>query len=223
MIFRSGRYLLALIPYLIFTYYSKEDREYLQNIKTVRTFIENLVNERKNNMAKFKDSVDLLSILCSDEYFASHPSDMVDEIITMFLAGSFTLKTSNSNLIQYLAMNPEVHSKLMKEIKSEILKGEDLNQPIDTNKVFTYETVDNLRYFVQCFYESLRIEPPSVSSGGIFTEPANIAGKVHMRKGDLFIINIQQIHHDREEWQQPERFIPERFDSSSPFYLRPDG
>lgn len=72
-------------------------------------------------MEKFKDSFDLLTILCQDEYFASHNSAMVDEIITMFLAGSFTLKTSNSNLIQYLALNPEVHTKLMKELKGEML------------------------------------------------------------------------------------------------------
>lgn len=191
MIFRSGRYLLALIPYLIFFYYSAEDREYMQNIKTVRTFIENLVKERKTNMDKFKDSVDLLTILCQDEYFVAHNSAMVDEIITMFLAGSFTLKTSNSNLIQYLALNPEVHTKLMKEIKGEMLKGLDLSKPVDTEKVFTYDSVEQMRYFVQCFYESLRIEPPSVSSGAIFTEAQTIGGKVNMRKGDLFIINIQ--------------------------------
>lgn len=99
MIFRSGRYLLALIPYLTFFYYSAEDKEYMQNIKTVRTFIENLVNERRSNMDKFKESADLLTILCQDEHFAAHTSDMVDEIITMFLAGSFTLKSSNSNII----------------------------------------------------------------------------------------------------------------------------
>lgn len=98
-----------------------------------------------------------------------------------------------------------------------------MSKPIDTEKVFTYESVEQMRYFVQCFYESLRIEPPSVASGGIFTQAQTIGGKVNIRKGDLFIINIQQIHHDREEWREPERFIPERFDSSSPYYLRPDG
>jgi hypothetical protein len=58
----------------------------------------------------------------------------------------------------------------MKEIKGEMLKDQDLGKAVDTEKVFTYESVEQMRYFVQCFYESLRIEPPSVSSGGIFTE-----------------------------------------------------
>ena len=46
---------------------------------------------------------------------------------------------------------------------------------------------------------------------------------MNIRKGDPLVINMQQIHHDKKEWREPERFIPERFDSQSDYYLRPDG
>ena len=31
------------------------------------------------------------------------------------------------------------------------------------------------------------------------------------------------MHHDEREWQQPDKFIPDRFDLSSPWAARPDG
>jgi cytochrome P450 len=82
--------------------------------------------------------------------------------------------------------------------------------------------VEPLRYFGQCFYESLRIETPTVTSGAVFTEDQTLLG-YQIRKGDLFVINMQQIHNDKTEWKDPDEFIPERFDSTSPYYLRPDG
>jgi cytochrome P450 len=48
-----------------------------------------------------------------DEIFKNNDKAMVDEIITFFLAGSFTLKSTNANMLQYLALFPEVKSKLV--------------------------------------------------------------------------------------------------------------
>ena len=103
------------------------------------------------------------------------------------------------------------------------MSGPNKNKPVDTFSTFTYESVEDLKYFVQCFYESLRMEPPTVTSGGIFTEDTTVVNGVTIRKGDQFVINMQHIQNDPEEWIAPERYIPERFDSASPYYLRPDG
>jgi cytochrome P450 len=37
------------------------------------------------------------------------------------------------------------------------------------------------------------------------------------------MIHIYALHHNPNEWQQPFSFIPERFDSESPYYLTPKG
>jgi cytochrome P450 len=96
-------------------------------------------------------------------------------------------------------------------------------KPIDTEKVYTYESVESLKYFVHCFYESLRIEPPTVASGGIYTQDETLPCGLKVKKGDFMAINIQSIQNDRNEWFSPEKFIPERFDTNSPYYKRPDG
>jgi cytochrome P450 len=149
---------------------------------------------------------------------------MVDEIITFFLAGSFTLRSVNSNMIMYLCKYPDVKKKLMTEIINTHLK--DLvnePKPVDTEKVYTFQSVENLKYFVNCFYESLRMEPPTVVSGGIYTEDQTFPNGLRVKKGDFFVINMQAMQNDKNEWFSPERFMPERFDPSSPYYKRPDG
>jgi len=40
-----------------------------------------------------------LTILLEDEIFKDNDKAMVDEIITFFLAGSFTLKSTNANML----------------------------------------------------------------------------------------------------------------------------
>ena len=96
-------------------------------------------------------------------------------------------------------------------------------KPVDTEKVYTFESVESLKYFVNCFYESLRIEPPTVASGGIYTEDQTLSNGLKVKKGDFLVINIQSIQNDRNEWFSPEKFMPERFDTSNPYYKRPDG
>lgn len=63
-------------------------------------------------------------------------------------------------------------------------------KPVDTEKVYTFESVENLKYFVNCFYESLRIEPPTVASGGVYTEDQTFPNGLRVKKGDLFVINM---------------------------------
>jgi cytochrome P450 len=122
---------------------------------------------------------------------------MIDEIITFFLAGSFTLKTTNSNLLMYLDIYPQAYNKLMKELKDTVFPAE---KPIDTRAALTIESIEQLRYFSYCFYESLRLEAPTVGSMGIFNEDNQSVLGVTLRKGDLFLINMQAMHYDPTEW-----------------------
>lgn len=122
LLLRQGRRIFGLIPYLLFFNYTKEDREYVENIRVVRTYCEGLIEDRKKNMSKFSESSDLMNIWLTDDSYKNNTKLIVDEIILMFLAGSFTLKTTNTNMLSYLAMNPDVKAKLVTELKETILK-----------------------------------------------------------------------------------------------------
>jgi cytochrome P450 len=138
MIFRPGRRIFAILPYLMLFFYSAADREFKRNIRRVREFCEKIIEERKKHMEgpekeKYINYPDLLTILLSDDMFKNNNKAIIDEIITFFLAGSFTIRSTNSNLFMYLAMYPEVKQKLMKELIDTHLKNYmNDSKPIDT-------------------------------------------------------------------------------------------
>ena len=37
------------------------------------------------------------------------------------------------------------------------------------------------------------------------------------------VIDMQSLHHDKKQWREHERFIPDRFNPESQYYLTPDG
>lgn len=71
------------------------------------------------------------------------------------------------------------------------------------------------------FNEALRLEPPVLFSGIMkFTEKQTME-KIEVGATDNIVINLHGLHHDPDQWISPERFIPERFDPESKYYLTP--
>lgn len=97
----------------------------------------------------------MLSILLSTEFYAGRDDLMIDEIITFFVAGMKTIQISSTNLIYYLTKYKDIRHTLLSEIRPAVDK-------VKANIVegLTYETVMEFQYLFQCYYESLRIEPP---------------------------------------------------------------
>jgi cytochrome P450 family 6 len=81
-------------------------------------------------------------------------------------------------------------------------------------KELDMDTFDQVNddYLKFCFYESLRIEPPlPISTSCCMTEDVSI-GNFNVKAKDLMIININQLHHDEEQWGKDHNiYRPERF------------
>ncbi len=71
--------------------------------------------------------------------------------------------------------------------------------------------------------ESLRIEPPVTFSTYCMMSEDTQVGKYMFKEGTSFIINMMDIQHNPQEWIEPEKYIPERFDPESKYYLTPGG
>ena len=52
------------------------------------------------------------------------------------------------------------------------------------------------------------------------TENVEVAGYKFLANAPI-MINMHQLHHNKNEWIDHDKFIPERFDPTSEYYLTP--
>lgn len=95
------------------------------------------------------------------------------------------------------------------EIKKHII---DPNPDESLNNLLNINTVYNLNYLGYCLNESLRIEPPVPSSSSLTVTEDTRLGPYLIKKDHIFTLDIWRAHHNPEQWQDPDSFIPERFD-----------
>ena len=75
---------------------------------------------------------------------------------------------------------------------------------------------------LQVIQESLRIDSPSTISSGVnVTEDTVIYDKVFRSDTAIQIAN-HRLHMSQKQWIEPQKFIPDRFNPSSPYFLTPE-
>jgi len=87
----------------------------------------------------------------------------------------------------------------------------------------TFDKIFELKYFGMIYQECLRMMPPAQGSSFNTCLRDITVGDISLKKGDVFNIAIYGLHVNPQEWKDPDRFIPERFDSESPLSLTPTG
>lgn len=147
------------------------------------------------------------------------------ELFGFFFAGMKTIQYSTMNMIYYLTRHTEFKQKLLAELSS-------VTQPIGDDLVnkLDYETVQDLNYLQCCYYESLRMEAPAaVTLISTVLQDTTIGQgdlSVHMKKGMIFLVLLQEIHKDPTQWISPHEYNPARFEtgkSDNKWLYKPDG
>ncbi|XP_021341416.1 cytochrome P450 3A4-like [Mizuhopecten yessoensis] len=141
-----------------------------------------------------------------------------DEILgnaeIFFFAGYETTKTALCMTCYYLALYPEYQDKLRQE----------LSDVIGSNPM-TYENLRQVKYLEMITNESMRINPPFGRTTRVCVRDTEING-VKIPAGMQISIPIYNIHLDPDNWEDPEKFIPERFadmDTIDPMTFLPFG
>ena len=95
------------------------------------------------------------------------------------------------------------------------------NKPL--SQILDLNTLPDLNYVGWCVSEGLRIEAPvPVSSPMSMTETTRV-NEYTLRAGDILCIDMYRLQRNKDEWIDPEEFIPERFDPKSRYFLTPSG
>jgi len=167
--------------------------------KAMNEVVTALVTQRRKAT---EDRGDLLSMLLNstDEAGQGMSDQQIrDEIVTLFLAGHETTANALSWTWYLLAQHPAVEQKLHAEL-DDVLQG----------KPLTLADLKKLPYAEQVLQESMRLYPPVWNMSRQALADVEI-GEYIIPKGSEVNLNTYAMHHDPRWWNEPERFLPERF------------
>uniref|UniRef100_A0A803PIM2 Cytochrome P450 n=1 Tax=Cannabis sativa TaxID=3483 RepID=A0A803PIM2_CANSA len=199
----------------------EEVRGFMRSLKftlgELDTFYNQVFEERKAMKASengVKDFVDILLQLQKDNMFNM---DLTDDrlkaiVQNMFFGGIDTTSTTSEWIMAELMRNPRVMKKTQEEVRRIMVdKGR-----VDINEL------DKLDYFKCVVKETLRLHPPvPLLVPRKTAEVVQIGdGRYTIAAGTKVIINAWAIQRDPNSWDQPDEFIPERFENSPVDYYK---
>ena len=178
----------------------------------LNTAIRTMVESRRNNsnaseLGDNPDPGDVIGALAAsvdDDGEKLSIDQIVEQIVTIYLAGHETTANALSWTLIELARNPDVLQKLEAEISS--------NWQGDQCKV---ENAEKLVYTEQVVMESLRHHPPAWSLMTRSPIKKDEFAGLTFKSGDLLVVSPYVLHHLDSYWPEPDRFDPERFSAAN--------
>ena len=128
--------------------------------------------------------------------------ELLDQIAMLFLAGHETTASSLTWTLYLLSLYPQKQEKAYNELKN-IIKDD---------KNITPEQIKQIKYLNYCFKESLRLYPPVSFFARSAKKDMIIRDKI-IKEGSGVVVAPWLIHRHRKFWQNPDDFIPERFEN----------
>lgn len=177
--------------------YGRSVRKAITRIKAI---LEEIIVHHQSEQKDTGDIVSMLVAARDEEGNHLSVTQIMDHLLTLFVAGHETLGNALTWACYLLAQQPHVTSKLLTELEAQ-LGGQPPN-PGD---------LERLPYLEQVVKEVLRIYPPAASLSRIVRESFEWKGYA-FHAGDIIMYSPYVTHRVPEYFSQPEVFRPERFD-----------
>lgn len=170
----------------------------------VRGRMHDIVRERMGSGA---DEGDLLSMLVMARDDEGRPMDedaIVDECMTLLVAGHETTAVLLSWIWVLLGQHPETVAQLLAEV-DRVCGG----RPV------TFEMLPDLVWTEMIVKEALRLYPPAFGVGRTPVRDIVVEGH-ELKRGELIMISIYALQRLAEFYADPEQFRPERWAEGEP-------
>ncbi|KAK9801866.1 hypothetical protein WJX73_003752 [Symbiochloris irregularis] len=135
---------------------------------------------------------------------------MIPEIASLFFAGIDTTGHTGTWVLYLLSQHPEVEEKLLRELDAlELLATPSRPHP----RPVSPQDLGRLSFLQAIIKEALRLYPP-VGIGQIRVSRRHditLAGKLHLPRGTLLWVPHHAIQNTSFNWDQPDKFLPERW------------
>ena len=128
-------------------------------------------------------------------------AELIDQIGVFFLAGHETTASVLTWVFFILSQQPDVADRIANDVQQ--LVGD---EPVQL------EHIRQLPYVKNVFREVLRLYPPITFLPRVATAPTHIGGK-RIKRGAMIMISPWTAHRNATQWENADRFDPDRFDS----------
>jgi cytochrome P450 len=177
--------------------------KYLNLSKEARTILKGIVEERKSSGKRYDDLLDMLLETKYDDGKGMTEEQLIDEILIIFTAGHETTSNALTFTFQLLAKHPEWQDKIYEEWQKLGGDDTDLMTRVSTSKVCQ-----------QVLEESMRLYPPAYFIDRVNVEADSFNGMA-FEPGCNLLFSVYEIHRHSKLWEQPNHFLPERFEEGS--------
>ncbi|CAH1400041.1 unnamed protein product [Nezara viridula] len=196
--------------------------------------VENTLEYREKNNIKRNDFLDLLIELKNKGTVGDGMKDEIEEqkcqpfefnnglmaaqCFVFLFAGFETSSSVQSFCLYELAINPDIQTRVKKEI----------DEIIEKHGGLTYQAVYEMEYLDMVISETMRKYPTLAVLMRYCSKSITTPYGFRIEAGDTIIIPVYSLHHDPEYYPNPEKFDPERFspqnmESINPYTYLPFG
>lgn len=179
----------------------KRDFENLKNFK----------ESMKELIANSKDKKSICSLIMENEDFTYQ--EKFEDLIVFMVGGSETSSHTLVSILFYLKKFP----KTLENLKNEIAEN-GFTKDTDLKTDVTIDKLQNMDYINNVIKEALRMDNPTTETFFYQCyEDIEICG-VPIPNGTLIKPDIVTAHYNGDQWLEPLRFEPDRFNPESEFY-----
>ena len=170
-------------------------------IRTLRATVDAMVRGRRAMGGEEPDDLMHRLIAARDPETGQSMNDeqLIDNLITFYLAGHETTARALTWTLYLLALSPEWTATLLEEI-ARVTGGADVSG----------EHIDRLVLTQQVLKESMRLYPPVPLMSRQAANDTTLDGRA-IARGTSVLMPIYAIHRHAKRWSDPDRFDPARF------------
>ncbi|XVF36376.1 hypothetical protein REPUB_Repub19eG0053500 [Reevesia pubescens] len=210
----------------LFKWVDKSEKRMIKLQQKRETFMQELVEEWRSRMKNGKSSLltdkkkNMIEVLLSLQ--EQEPENYKDETIrnlmmVLLIAGTDTSAGTLEWAMSFLLNHPEVLQKAQTEI----------DKVVGQDRLMDESDLANLRYLQCIISETMRIKPVGPLLIPHESSEDCVVGGYHIPCGTMLLVNTWAIHNDPNNWEEPTKFKPERFEglegSKVAFKLMPFG
>jgi enediyne biosynthesis protein E7 len=187
-------------PFDVVTKEQGRNLQFAFKFRSLTKIVADLVTRRRKEDEEHFDYVSMLmSARDKDTGAPMSDRELVDEVMTLVVAGHETTASGLNWTWYLLSQNPEVAARLHAEIDA----APDMTTP-------GLAQMESLAYTQQVVNEALRLYPPGWLLSRRTIE-ADLLGGYEVPAGTNVLLPLYLLHRDGRFWKDPERFWPERF------------